>query len=181
MGERKKPNNAKVHEKDMKQTHTQALKSHLLARPTQSFPKEIKIALEENTLILFSFSGLQVPGQAACKTCSCSTYEQLIWAESSRQVFSICFEIRENQPAANSSQKSQISTKSGIKNLQHQHRAPLPTFCPTGSCIPLLHLQTSLSHVSTLLNYVEEPESTHSSSSVLQKKVSTKTAQGQGH
>lgn len=105
----------------------------------KSFSKGIKIALKENTLIFFAFSGLQFPGQTACKTCCCNTYGQLIGAESSRQVFSICFEIQENQPAANISQKSQIPTNSGMKSLQHQHRAPLPTLCPTGSCIPLLH------------------------------------------
>lgn len=124
-----------------------------LAPFIKSFSKGIKIALKENTLIFFSFSGLQFPGQTACKTCCCSTYGQLIWAESSRQVFSICFEKQENQPAANISQKSQIPTNSGMRSLQHQHRAPLPTLCPTGSCILLLHLQTSLSHVSALLNY----------------------------
>lgn len=95
----------------------------------KSFSKGIKIALKENTLIFFAFSGLQFPGQTACKTCCCNTYGQLIGAESSRQVFSICFKIQENQPAANISQKSQIPTNSGMKSLQHQHRAPLPTLC----------------------------------------------------
>lgn len=40
-----------------------------LAPFIKSFPKDIKIAFKENTLIFFSFSAPQFPGQTACKTC----------------------------------------------------------------------------------------------------------------
>lgn len=124
---------------------------YLLCPFTKYFSKRIKIALKDIDFPFFS--DLKFPGQTACKTCYCRTHGQLILADSSRRFFSISvlkYRKVNQQPVAPSKAKYLLTRPSYYLDKQPAalaHCFSATALCHTGSQIPLLHLQTSLSHV----------------------------------